>query len=910
MSTLNLQNLLIEHQKEPIGLDCKNPRFCWELLSDGKNVSQIAYQIKIYDDTVLVADTGKVESDESIEVIVPELELDPMTVYTVKVTVWDNHGNIADVEGKFETGRLGLPWKTSWVEPVQIPTRSTLGDRELSVESTTENPYANVERDYEEFQPAQYIRIPFQAKSGLKKARAYVTAHGLYRLEVNGVRPDDREFAPENTSYWKMLQYQTYDITSMLQDGNNVFGIILGDGWWTGRLGFMGDSGQYGSTIGLLLEAVLTYEDGSIEIVTGEKGVSSTGPIVFSDIFVGEKYDARKEMLGWSSSEFDDSNWKPVNKVEYQMDNLIGQYGEPVRPIKVLKPKSIIHTPAGELVLDIGQVMAGQLEFSVDAPAGVTIKLEHSEVLDEKGNYYNNIIGVNKEQTDFYITKEGKQTYRPIFTYHGFRYVRITGWPGELSTEDFTAYVLSSSMEDVGSFTTSNPKINQLQSNIWWSQVSNTFAIPTDCPQRERAGWTGDIMAYAPTLCFNQKAGAFLTRWMANVRVDQLENGAIPIIVPYLESYQAFARTTLGTDTSCGWGDAVIQVPLAVYNAYGDKRILEENYDAMTGWMKYIENRTGNHHPKEYDGWDEGRKERSRYLWNTDFHFGDWLIPSVVLGNPDGTAMNDTAYATMGIVAPAYYAFSAKSMMTVAEALGRKEDAAYYRDLYAKIRNAFIKEYVHDDGTLDADFQGIYVICLKNGLVDDEVRPKMVAHLREMINKNRGCLDTGFLSVLFLMDVLCENDSRDVAYSLLYQTKCPSWLYEVEHGATTIWESWGAIGEDGTVSTYSYNHYAFGCVGEWMYRELGGLKAASPGYKRIRIEPALDCGLTSARVSHHTPYGEAVVDWAIKDGQAEVKVTIPANTTAEVILPGEEIQNIGSGEYCFSCSFKESIINI
>jgi alpha-L-rhamnosidase len=405
------------------------------------------------------------------------------------------------------------------------------------------------------------------------------------------------------------------------------------------------------------------------------------------------------------------------------------------------------------------------------------------------GIYYNNIIGVNKEQTDYYITKEGKQTYRPVFSYHGFRYVRITGWPGKISIDNFRAYVLASDMEIIGDFSTSNSQINQLQHNIYWSQISNTLSIPTDCPQRERAGWTGDIMAYAPTLCFIQRAGAFLTRWMNNVRADQLSDGAIPIIVPYLEGYRLFARNVLGTDTSCGWGDAVIQVPLAVYNAYGDIRILEENYEAMISWMEYIKNRTMHNHPEQYLEWDDERKDRSKYLWNTDFHFGDWLIPSVVMGNPDGTAMNETAYATMGIVAPAYYAYSAKSMIKVAEALGKNDDVEYFRDLHKKISKAFIEEYVHDDGTLDADFQGIYVICLKNNLVSDEIRPKMIAHLRKMIEENNVCLDTGFLSVLFLMDVLCENDSRDVAYSLLYQNKCPSWLYEIEHGATTMWKA-------------------------------------------------------------------------------------------------------------------------
>jgi alpha-L-rhamnosidase len=338
-----------------------------------------------------------------------------------------------------------------------------------------------------------------------------------------------------------------------------------------------------------------------------------------------------------------------------------------------------------------------------------------------------------------------------------------------------------------------------------------------------------------------------------------------------------------------------------MYQSYGDLRVLEENYSAMERWMEYIIDRAANHHPEDYKNFEPERKERSQYLWNTDFHFGDWLIPSMVLGNPDGSAMIDTAYATMGIVAPAYYAFSTKKMAEIAHILGKKEDARQYEQLYKEIQKAFIAEYVKPDGTFNADFQGIYVIALKNNLVTEEIRPKMVAHLCDLIRKNNGCLDTGFLSVLFLMDVLCENGKRDIAYQLMYQTKCPSWLYEVEHGATTMWESWGAIGEDGAVSTYSYNHYAFGCVGEWMYREMGGLQAAAPGYKKIRVAPALDCGLTWAKVKQETPYGEASIHWTLANGKATVDVTVPPNTTAEIKLPGLMEQEIGSGTYSFTC---------
>ena len=548
---LQIKEFVVEHQNKPVGIDCEKPRFGWKLCSTQKNVMQSAYRICVYKDGNLEGDTEKVETEESIEV--------------------------------------EIPFHSTWIEPKQVPTPNSWIGKEMNSESVSENKYEGTERDFKEFQKAQYIRIPFEVKKQIRKARVYVTAHGVYRLYVNGIRPDDREFAPENTSYYHILQYQTYEITDFLKEGKNVFGIILGDGWWAGRVGVSGDSCQYGDKLGLLLEAVIGYEDGTEEIITGEQGVSSTGPIIFSDLFVGEMYDARKELDGWNQPDYGDGDWKPVKKAEYPMDNLVGQYDPPVRIGKSFRPAEIFYSPKGECILDVGQVVAGQVEFTLDAPEGIQLILEHTEILDEQGNFFHNILGSNKEQTIFYTTKKGKQTYRPHFTYHGFRYVRITGWPG-----------------------------------------------------------------------------------------------AIPMIVPFLKAYEIFVKASTGSITSCGWGDAVIMVPYGVYEAYGDKRILEENYPAMKKWIHYIQNRAEQVHPKEYQSWDQAHKERSRYLWNTDFHYGDWLIPSLVLNNPDGSAMMETAYATMGIVAPAYYGFSARMMARVAQALEKTEDAVYYQALYEK----------------------------------------------------------------------------------------------------------------------------------------------------------------------------------------------------------------------------------
>lgn len=899
MGNLKVQRITVEHMVNPIGIDIVLPRFGWilENLAD-KDVKQVAYQLNLYVDSEMVFDSGRIESDSSIEVELDNVSLEPKTEYKVVLHVWDNKGNVAEKETYFETGYLGTKFEADWYEPEQIPTEKTWDENDFSPISLDIEVDPN--RDFSEFRPCQYVRIPVEIKKNIRKARTYISVHGIYRIYVNGKRVDDREFAPGITSYQGLLQYQTYDITQFLNDGKNIVGVILADGWWIGRVGLTGDSCQFGQTLGLIVETEVTYQDGTKESFSALNGKSSNGPLIFSDIFVGEKYDATKELDGWSEPLFDDSRWFPLKKVEYDKSNLVGQYGEVVRPISIFTPEKIIITPAGETVIDAGQVLAGQIEITLDTKAGHVIKLEHSEVLSKEGNYYNNILGINKEQTDYYITKDGAQVYRPYFSYHGFRYVKVTGWPGELTVDNVKIYALSTDMENTGQFSTSNEKLNQLQHNIVWSAYSNTLSIPTDCPQRERAGWTGDIMAFAPTLCFNRGADSFLTRWLRSMRIDQRPDGAVPDIIPYLKAYELTnSNPDFGSHTSCGWGDAILIVPYAVYKAYGDKRILEENYDAMTKWMDYIKDRAENHHPEAYESWDEAHKARSKYLWNTDFHFGDWLVPSMVLGNPDGAAMINTALATKDYVAPAYYAFSAKNMSEISSMLGLKAESKYYSDLYEKIRQAYIEEYVDENGLLPQELQGLYVIALKMDLVPDALRPKMVNHLREMIEANDNKLDTGFLSVLFLMDVLCDNGLKDLAFKILYQNKCPSWLYEIEHGATTMWESWGAVLEDGSTSTYSYNHYAFGCVGEWLYKTIGGLKCDSPGYKHFTVDPDYSFNLDFAETEHNTPYGKIAVSWKLKDTHALLHVEIPVNTKASINLKSDEYKEVGSGVYDF-----------
>ena len=881
---LKIVNLRVENQIEPFALDTPAPRFSWAMESDRRAARQLAYRVTLFRGGELVFDTEQVAEDTCLGVEYAGEPLAPLTEYVVRVEIWDNDGQYAHADTRFTTARMGLPWQAKWVEPAQEPTPADPFNPDYSAwVAVQDGP-----RDYSGFRPAQYLRQTFAVRTGLKRALACATAHGVYRLYLNGERPDVREFAPEPTTYETFLQYQTYDVTDLLAPGENAVGAILGDGWWAGRVGMLGLAGQYGEKTALLLELRLEYEDGSVETVVSDDFKSTTGPVVYSDLFVGERCDARRELRGWSRAGYDDAAWLPVKALDLSYENLRAQYGAPVLPVREFTPAAVFTTPKGDLVVDLGQTIAGRVRFTVDAPEGVEIRLDHAEVIGPDGEFFQNINGNNKDQTDFYVTRAGRQTWEPMFTYHGFRYVRVTGWPGELKPEMFTAVVLASAMEDTGRFACSDPRLNRLQENIRWSQVSNTLAIPTDCPQRERAGWTGDISIFAPTMCFNRDSQAFLTRWLADCREAQLPEGQIPVVVPYWPSYRQMAKL-MQSDTSSGWGDAIITVPWAMYNAYGDVQALRDNYEAMTRWMDYVQSRAENGLPQGHEQFDEARLARQKYLWNTDFHYGDWLIPSLSkAGNP-----MEGMFRTGAVVASAYYAYDTSLMAQIAMVLEDLDGYHKYAELNQRVTEAFVEEYVGPDGRLEADFQGIYVLCLAFDLVPDELRDKMVDHLVEMIVQNGGCLDTGFLSVPFLLDALARERRRDEAFKLLFQTKCPSWLYEVERGATTMWESWDAIQPDGTPSVTSFNHYAFGCVGDWIYREVAGLNAAMPGYKRIRFTPGIDSGLDWAETSHLTPYGEAAIRWEKRGEGWWMKVTVPANTEADIFFPSDNYTRDG-----------------
>lgn len=909
----SLYSLKCEYLENPLGIDTRNPRLSWKLASSHQGVMQTAYQVQVSgseNGIDLVWDSGKVISDNSIAVNYAGQALESRQRYFWHVRIWDENDSPSDwsLVAFWEMGLLcPNDWTAYWIEPEQEPAKlepPTNMFQNLGTISPQE------EADYSRLNPAQYLRKGFSSQKNVTKARIYATAHGVYRLSLNGVRVGDLELAPEITAYDSYLQYQTYDVTKIIAQGANVLGAVIGDGWYRGRIGLPGDSCQYGDKLALLLQLEIEYEDGSRETIISDTNFkSSTGPLVYSDLFIGERHDATLEKQGWDQPDFDDSDWNKVNTADFGYDNLVAQYGEPMRVVQEIKPVAVIKTPKGETVVDLGQNIHGKLRMRVQGAAKTEIVLDHSEILDAKGNFMHQIRGRNKDQRDVYVCKgDDIEVYEPWFTAHGFRYVRITGYPGEPTVDDFAGLVIASDLRDSGSFSCSDERINQLQKNIRWSQTGNFVSIPTDCPQRERAGFTGDAQVFIPTACFNMDVHAFFTRWLRNLQIEQREDGQVPATIPYWKSYiEMFTPFQGGSHTSAGWGDACIIIPWTLYQVYGDVRILEENYSAMSRWLDYEQKEAETGIPERLkENLSPKARERQKYLWNTGFHFGDWLIPSLTGGynNPF-----DAANATKEIVASCFYAYSTQLMGKIAYVLGKNNDHQHYSALNEKINKAFAEEYISPDGKLPMHYQGMYVLALKMGVVPIEKLSLLTDQLVDLVSQNGWRLDTGFVSVPYLLDVLCDNGRQDVAYKLLFQTESPSWLYEVGKGATTIWETWDAVSLNGQVNLASFNHYAFGAVGDWLHRYVAGLEKGQPGYKHIIIHPHPDARLTYAKASYRSVYGEIISAWEIKDGTMHFEVTIPPNTTATICLVGANGQ-LTASEHTMTQSGDDLLVDV
>ncbi|ONH52096.1 alpha-L-rhamnosidase [Frankia sp. CcI49] len=712
--------------------------------------------------------------------------------------------------------------------------------------------------------PAPYLRREFTVGPGLRSATLHVTALGLVEAHLNGSRVGDEVLAPGWTSYRHRLVVSSHDVTGALAEGVNALGAVLGEGWAVGRLTWEGGRRALwaGRPAGFL-QLDLDYGDRVDVVGSGADWRAGTGAILADGIYDGETYDARRHPDGWDQPGFDDSGWSPVDVIEHDLGALTGPTAPtapPIRRIEEVAPVEILTTPAGRTVVDFGQNLAGWVRLTVRGDAGTTVTLRHAEIMiGGEADFRTNRTAL---ATDRYTLRGGgdPETWEPRFTFHGFRYVEVDGWPGNLDADALRAVVVHSDLRRTGWFETSNELVNQLHRNVVWSMRGNFVGVPTDCPQRdERLGWTGDLNAFAPTAAFLYDVRDLLGAWLADLAAEQGEKGYVPLVVPDALGMPVTTPTAL-------WGDVAVSLPWALYQEYGDPDILARQYVSMTAFIDSIEGLL-----------DE------RGLWNSGFQLGDWLDPDAPPTNPAGGKTN--AY----LVATAYLCRTTGELAQAADVLGRADDAARYWALHQRVRAAFRDEWVTPAGLVANDSVTAYALAICFDILDAAQQARAGGRLAELVTKAEHRISTGFAGTPLVTHALSRTGHLDTAYALLLQTDCPSFLYPVTQGATTIWERWDAVTPDGSLQDTgmtSLNHYALGAVADWLHRVVGGVAPAEPGYRRLRIAPQPGGGLTHATVAHDTPHGRVRVAWRhTADDRMTVEVTIPGGTTADVVLP-------------------------
>jgi alpha-L-rhamnosidase len=860
-------NLRCEDRVNPMGLDILNPRFSWQLVSDQRDLEQTAYEMRAGKKSGkdILWNSGKIADSQSLFVPYTGNTLESGTAYFWQVRVWDNKGRVSGWSEK-AYWQIGLlqpsDWKAKWIE------------------STSDADTVNG--------PALLFRKEFSSQKKIVSATVFITTHGMYNAFINGQKLGEAFLTPGWTSYNKRLQYQVYDVTRFVKMGKNVLGVNIGSGWYRTSLAWNNNKNIYGKKIGLLEQLEILYADGSREtIITDDSWkTSDQGPIRSSEIYNGETYDARKEMEGWDGAGFSDQAWQQVIEKDYSKNILIATYNEPVRIHETFQPVRVFKTPKGEEVIDFGQNLVGWEEIIVKGKQGDTIIVDHAEVLDKEGNFYTDNLRAAKSQ-NIYVLKDSEEVFMPHFTFHGFRYLRIKGFTGEivpmnsrqirgldvLSSDrtkalmQISAVTIYSDMDKTGQFECSNPMLNQLQHNIQWGQRGNFLDVPTDCPQRdERLGWTGDAQAFSRTASFNMGVHNFFSKWLKDLAVDQSEDGRVPFVVPNVLGPYAGG--------SAGWADASTIIPWNMWLAYGDSKILEDQYPSMKAWVGFMQS-----HSKDY-------------LWNTGFHFGDWLFYRPADDNDGRSAVTDKY-----LIAQCFFAYSTQLLLNSAKVLNKPEDVLKYSELLNHVKEAFVKEYVTPSGRLVSGTQTAYVLALQFDMLPENLRAQAAERLAENIKDYDNHLTTGFLGTPYLCNVLSRFGYDTVAYKLLLQDTYPSWLYPVKMGATTIWERWDGQKPDSSFQTpgmNSFNHYAYGAIGDWMYRNIAGIDnyGDAAGYKKISIRPHPGGNLSYANADLETGYGKLSVRWKIADGKFMLDAEIPANTKGVIYIPVSNAESL------------------
>lgn len=858
LNAVTPSNLRCEWLTTPLGIDTPAPRLSWELntLTDLPGCMQLAYRVTVGTmreslQTSNSWDSGWIASGaQTCTYSGPELTSGTRYFWQVETRVRDAFGRLYSGQSTswWEMGLLSShDWEASWIFLPLPPA------------------------PHQTFEPVRYLRRTFTLSKVVQRARLYITARGLYEAAINGQRIGDAWLTPGWTNYDIRLQYQTYDVTPLLSASSSyVLSIQLASGWYCGHVSNTGPY-FYGSTPQLLAQLHIEYDDGtSQQIVSDSQWCGSTGPLLQADLQMGETYDACREEPGWDTPFFDDRAWQPVCTLpRTALPRLVADCAQPVRITEQLPPRQITRKDDGTYLIDFGQNLVGWIRLEIPARARETITLRHAEMLDSDGCLY--VANLRSaQQTDRYIPTGADHpvTYMPRFTFHGFRYVELTGYPGLLTSDAISACVIGSDTPRIGLFSCGHPLVNQLYQNIVWGQRGNFISVPTDCPQRdERLGWMGDAQVFACTAAYNMDVSAFFTKWMRDVLDEQSPNGAFADGAP---------TVMLSRNGAPAWGDAGVIIPWTMYRMYGDIRLVEQCWEGMTHWMEYLTsaNPTG------------------LRLARNGANFGDWLALDI-----EAEDHMEAMLTPKDLLATAYYAYIAHLMAEMAQALTRPIEALYYERLYQQIRQMFIKTYVQDDGRITSETQTSYVLALAFDLVPHAARAHAARHLVADIERRGWHLSTGFLGVGYLLPVLTELGYTDVAYRLLLQESYPSWGYSIRQGATTIWERWDGWTEQGGFRDprmNSFNHYSLGSVGEWLYRSVAGIEPFpsqdEQGYFRFAPHPFSELGW--ARAAWRSVYGVVAISWQLTGKTLSLDITLPPNTHGMLILPASSPQAI------------------
>ncbi|KAI5456976.1 bacterial alpha-L-rhamnosidase domain protein [Mariannaea sp. PMI_226] len=870
------------HHPNTLGVQDKSPRLSWRIDDPSNNFIQSGYEVELtrYVHGIPQPTVSTATCNSSHSSLVPwpyDHPLQSRQKISVRVRVWDDK-------------KTHSPWSEPSYLETGLLTRSDWSCQRITAPWTSHSSVPS---------PEQLYRKEFLLLDQVQYARLYITAQGVYEAEINGQRVGDYFLAPGWTSYDGRLQYQTYDVSLMLQQGPNCIGVRVAEGWFSGRIGFEGGHRNiWGSQNTLFAQLEITLRSGnSMRISSDGSWTVTEGPIVLAEIYDGEKYDATKEVPLWSSSSMEpsSSDWQYALVLSSlpQLTKLVAGYGEPVRRVDVVKPIGKLLSPLGKTIVDFGQNLVGYVRLNnIKGPRGHTITLQHAEVL-EKGELGTRCLRIC-EATDWYTLRGSQQSekYEPRFTFHGFRYVEIVGWVGDLNLDDMEAVVCQTDMKPAGQFTCSNPLLNALYKNVVWSMRGNFLSVPTDCPQRdERLGWTGDLALFAPTANLLYDCFGMLKNWLIDVQYDQNVLGGVP---PMVSPNATLPDPMWCRRVPCAiWHDVTILAPWALYLETADHTILAQQYDSMVTWIKAI--------PRDSTG--------ASHLWDPAvFQLGDWLDPAAPPDAPWKSATDSKMVANMFLIQ------SLDIMTKIAQVLDKEDDMTHFVSESTAARKEFQSEYVTPNGRIASDSQTAYALGICLDILSPAQKPRAASRLAELVRKNGFKIGTGFAGTPFICEALAATGYTQVAYSMLLEKSCPSWLYPVTMGSTTVWERWDSMLPDGSINPgemTSFNHYAFGAVAKFLFERIAGLQRLEPGWKRFRVAPLIGAEFSYATGSHVTPYGVASCSW--KTSQAEnssetftLKVSVPTNTIADIIIPdgkGERMRTVGPGDWEFHSTF-------